>query len=292
VNNTMQISYWTIGGFEGEKAPEVALEQAKAMGYDGVELCFGAGELVPEVTETRCKEIASAAESMGMKIDSLASGNYWEQPFTHADAAVREAAVAFAMWHLRVADWLGAGVALVLPGAVAVPWDDSQPVVPYAEAWERASESLQNLAVTAEEIGVTIALENVWGWFLADPVSMKTFVDQFESERVGVYLDVGNCLINGYPEHWIEMLGGRVKAVHFKNFSRSDCGGGLHGFGDDLMTGDVDWPAVVAALETVGYSGPITAEMIPFSRLPDMVLPDMDLARDTAPKMRKILGRQ
>jgi len=292
VKNTIQISYWTIGGFEGAKRPEVALEEAKAMGYEGVELAFGAGELVPEVTETRCREIASAAESMGMKIDSVASGNYWQQSLTHPDAAVREEAVAFAMWHLRVADWLGAGVVLVLPGAVAVPWDDSQPVVPYADAWHRATEAMEKLAITAEEIEVTVALENVWGWFLADPVAMKSFVDQFKSPRVGVYLDVANCLINGYPEHWIEMLGGRVKAVHFKNFSRSDCGGGLHGFGDDLLKGDVDWPAVVAALEKINYSGPITAEMIPFSRLPDMVLPDMDLARDTAPKMRKILGRE
>jgi len=164
-------------------------------------------------------------------------------------------------------------------------------VVPYAEAWERATEALEKLAVTAQEIGVTIALENVWGWFLADPVAMRTFVDQFRCDRVGVYLDVGNCLINGYPEHWIAMLGERVKAVHFKNFSRADCGGGLHGFGDDLLKGDVDWPAVVSALEKINYSGPITAEMIPFSRLPDMVLPDMDLARDTATKMREILGR-
>jgi len=88
MENTMQINYWTIGGFEFEKAPEVALEEAKAMGYDGVELCFGAGELAPEVTETRCREIASAAESMGMKIGSLASGNYWQQPLTHPDSRI------------------------------------------------------------------------------------------------------------------------------------------------------------------------------------------------------------
>jgi sugar phosphate isomerase/epimerase len=87
------------------------------------------------------------------------------------------------------------------------------------------------------------------------------------------------------------MLGERVKAVHFKNFSRSDCAGGIHGFGDDLLKGDIDWPAVVAALDGIKYTGPITAEMIPFSRLPDLVLPDLDLARDTAPKMRTILGR-
>ena len=36
--------------------------------------------------------------------------------------------------------------------------------------------------------------------------------------------------------------------------------------------------------------GPITAEMVPFSRLPDLVLPDMTLARDTAAKLKQILA--
>ncbi|MHC5058453.1 MAG: sugar phosphate isomerase/epimerase family protein [Planctomycetota bacterium] len=289
--STMQINYWTVGGFEGAKTPEVALEEAKAMGYEGLEMCFGAGELAPGITEARCREIASAARALGMKIDSLATGNYWQQSLTHPDAAVRKAAVAFTKEYLQVAKWLGAGVVLVVPGAVAVPWDDSQPVVPYADAWKRATAGIKACVKTAEKLKVTIAVENVWNWFLADPVAMREFVDQFKSKRVGVYFDVGNCLLNGYPEHWIAMLGKRLKAIHFKNFSRSDCAGGLHGFGDDLMAGDVDWPAVVAALDKVKYTGPITAEMIPFSRLPDLVLPDLDLARDTAPKMRSILGR-
>ena len=41
---------------------------------------------------------------------------------------------------------------------------------------------------------------------------------------------------------------------------------------------------------TPRLSGPLTAEMIPFSRLPDLVLPDMVLAGDTAAKLKKIFG--
>jgi hexulose-6-phosphate isomerase len=143
----------------------------------------------------------------------------------------------------------------------------------------------------AKKVGVTIGLENVWGGFLTDPMAMKTFVDQFRTRRIGVYFDVGNCLINGYPEHWIEVLGKRIAAVHFKNFRREDCAGGLHGFGDDLLAGDIDWSAVVKALKKIKYTGPITAEMLPFCRLPNMVLPDMDLARDTAGKLKQIVGK-
>ena len=41
-------------------------------------------------------------------------------------------------------------------------------------------------------------------------------------------------------------FGKRIKAVHLKNFEETDCGGGLHGFGDDLSKGVVDFKAVFA----------------------------------------------
>lgn len=138
---------------------------------------------------------------------------------------------------------------------------------------------------------MTIALENVWNKFLLGPIEFKMFVDQFSSPSLGCYFDVGNVVLTGYPQHWIEILGTRIAAVHIKNFQRNDCGGGLHGFGDDLLQGDVDFSQVKAALTKIDYSGPITAEMLPFSRLPTMVLPDMELARDTAVKMKQVFAR-
>lgn len=290
MDNTRQISYWTIGGFEGAKPPEQALAEAKKMGYTGVELTFDGGEFGPGVTEGRCKAIRAAAKGMGMKVESLAAGAYWVNRFSDERPSRRKKAIAFTKEYLQVAKWVGAKVVLVIPGAVAVPWDPDEPVVPYKAAWKNATAALRQVLPAAKKLGVTLALENVWGWFLGDPIAMKAFVDQFNTRRVGVYFDVANCLINGYPEHWIEILGRRIAAVHFKNFTREDCGGGLHGFGDDLLEGDVNWKAVVKALKQVKYAGPVTAEMLPFSRLPDMVLPDMDLARDTAKKLKAILS--
>ena len=291
MHNTMQINYWTIGGFDGRKPVEQVLEEAKAMGYEGVELVFGAGELAPGVSDARLGAIREAAGRIGMKIESLATGVYWEQSLTDPSAAVRRKAVAFTKEYLRAAALVGAKVVLVVPGAVAVPWDPARPIVPYAAAWKRAGTAIRQCLPVAERLGVTLAVENVWNWFLADPVAMRTFVDQFGSRRVGVYFDVANCIINGFPEHWVEMLGRRIKAVHFKNFTRVDCGGTLHGFGEDILEGDVNWKAVVAALGKAKFAGPVTAEMIPFSRLPDLALPDMDLARETAVKLRAILAR-
>ncbi len=289
MKNTVQLNYWVMGGFEGKKPVEQALDEVAAMGLDGLELAFEAGGFAPGITEARCREIRREAARRNLRIATLATGRYWAHSLSSERAAERRAAIAFTREYLQVAAWIGARAVLVVPGAVAVPWDASRPVVPYAAAWTHATASIRACLRDARRLGVTLALENVWNWFLSDPMAMKCFVDQFRSARVGVYLDVANCLINGYPEHWIEVLGRRVAAVHFKNFSRQDCGGGMHGFGDDLLKGDVNWAAVRAALRRIRYRGPITAEMIPFSRLPNLVLPDMALARDTAAKLKQIL---
>lgn len=290
MRNTIAITYWTIGGFDGSKPVEQAMNEAREMGYDGLELAFGAGCLAPGVSETRCRDIRLEARERQVRVETLAAGAYWQKSLSSPDPRVRREAVEFTREYLQVAAWIGAKAVLVIPGVVAVPWDPAAPRVPYALAWKNATASIRSLVPLAEKLGVTIALENVWNWFLADPVAMREFVDQFESRRVGVYLDVGNTLINGFPQDWIEILGRRISAVHVKNFSRQDCGGTLHGFGDDLLKGDADWKAVVAALRKIRYSGPVTAEMLPFCRLPDMRLPDLDLARDTAGKLRRILG--
>jgi L-ribulose-5-phosphate 3-epimerase len=290
--NPLQINYWTIGGFDGSKPLDQAMAEAKAMGYDGLELTFGAGCFAPGISEAQCKKIRATARKLGLRLETMASGAFWDLSLSDPRPAERRKAVAFAKEYLRVAGAVGVKTALVIPGAVAVPWNPARPVVPYKTAWKQATASLRELLPVAKQMKVVIGLESVWNWFLADPMAMRQFVDQFRSRWIGVYFDVGNCMINGYPEHWIEILGRRIAAVHVKNFSRQDCGGGLHGFGDDLMTGDVNWDGVLASLERIGYRGPITAEMIPFCRLPDLTLPDMALARKTAGQLRKLFSKR
>lgn len=291
MKNILQINYWTVGGFEGKKPVEQALKDAHKMGFQGLELAFGAGEFAPGISRRRCREIRDTARNMGMKIETVATGNYWAKSLASPRKSIRKEALAFSKDYLQAAGWVGAGVALVIPGAVAVPWDASQPVVSYQTTWKYAAQSVRELIPIAAGCGVKIGIENVWNWFLFDPIAMKTFVDQFASRWVGVYFDAGNCLINGFAEHWIEILGKRIVAVHLKNFSRHDCGGTLHGFGDDIMKGDLNWQAALKMLKQTGFNGPMTAEMIPFSRLPNLTLPDMDLARDTAKKLIKLLKK-
>jgi L-ribulose-5-phosphate 3-epimerase len=70
-------------------------------------------------------------------------------------------------------------------------------------------------------------------------------------------------VINGWPEHWPQILGKRILNLHIKEFSRkkaNDEGMGK-GFGVELGEGDVDWKAVTEALGAIQYSGFAVAEV-------------------------------
>ena len=76
---------------------------------------------------------------------------------------------------------------------------------------------------------------------------------------VGTHFDTGNCMQYGYPEDWILTLGKRVRRIHFKDFKLAGRGEPAHSA--DLLEGDVNWKAVMAALVKVGYTGFISPEI-------------------------------
>lgn len=234
---------------------------AKDAGFDGIELSLNeTGELGLDCTEAELLSYRSLAEETGIQLTSLASGLYWSYSLTSSQASVRSKAKEIVKKQLEAAAVLGVDTILVVPGAVGVDFVPGSEVVPYDAAYNYALEAFTELAVEAERLNVNIAIENVWNKFLLSPLEMRDFIDKVGSERVGSYFDVGNVLFSGYPEHWINILGSRIKKVHFKDYRRD--AGGLHGF-VDLLAGDVNYPEVVRALQGIGYTDYVIAEMIP-----------------------------
>lgn len=251
------ISYWS---FVGKSCVE-AMRIAKDAGFEGIELAMdGAGDLTPHTTPAQLAQLKSAAEEIGIQLPSVASGLYWEHSFTSDDADERKRAHDTAVAQLHCAKALGADTILVIPGSVSVEFVPDRPTVPYDVAYERALEEMRALAPIAEELKVNIGIENVWNRFLLSPLEMRDFIDRIGSEYVGSYFDVGNVVFAGHPEHWIRILGKRIKKVHFKDYRRNP--GGLNCF-VDLLSGDVNWPEVRKAFADIGYDGWAAGEMIP-----------------------------
>jgi L-ribulose-5-phosphate 3-epimerase len=264
------------GIFPGRPAPAEAIRLAREAGAEGLELNLGEeGPFSLQSSEAELREIRRAAEAEGVELPTIHCGLHWRYPLTDPDEAVRRKGLEVLSRTLEVGATIGARVHLVVPGIV-------KPEVPYAEAYQRAQDGVARLARKAEAVGLRIGIENVWNRFLLSPLEMARFIDELGTPTVGAYFDVGNILAYGYPQHWIATLGGRIYAVHFKDY-RADVPGGA-GF-VYLFEGDVPWGEIRTALQAVGYDWYVTAELGPYRFQPELT------ARDTVAKMRIVLGR-
>lgn len=268
------ISIWAFSG--GSYAENFAL--AKKYGFEGVELSLDAeGEVSLQSSEADIAAIVESAKNAGIELYSIASGLYWSNALTAESKIQREKTKDIVKKHIEVAALAGCDTILVVPGATGVDFAPELGITEYDAAYERSREALSELAPFAQSHGVSIGVENVWNKFLTSPLEMKQFIDEIGNPFVGAYFDVGNVLVNSYPEHWIKILGERIKKVHFKDFKRSI--GNIEGF-CDLLAGDVDYCSVMNAFEAIDYNDWVTAEVFPYKNHNEVMLQHTSIAMD------------
>lgn len=274
------INYWSFpGGLEGTKDFAEAVKEAKALGYQGIEVClFPDGPLSLDMNEAEIANIRSILDDAGIAAASVTCGALWENQLTSSDPARVSEGKRIVTQCLEVANQLGATGVLVVPGSVETFFMPEAEIVPYDVAIDRVEAAMKDLAPVAEKNRVAIGIENVWNKMFLSPVEARDFLDRIGSEYVGWFFDVGNILLIGFPEQWIRILGKRIKKVHVKDFRRSV--GTIDGF-VDLLEGDVDWPEVMKALRDVGYDDFLIAEMIPgYTHAPETRVANTALALD------------
>lgn len=212
----------------------------QAAGFDGVEPGSGLNR----------SEVLEAKDATGLEIPSVVVSTHWEFPLSSPDPAVRETGIEGVKTALHDAAEFGASAILLVPGVV-------NEEVSYDEVYHRSQEEIRSLLPLAEDLGIVIAIENVWNQFLLSPLEAARYIDEFDSPQVGWYFDIGNIINFGWPEQWIRILGDRIVNIHLKEFSRSKRNdeGLWQGFRVNYMEGDNNWPAIMNALRETGYSG-------------------------------------
>jgi hexulose-6-phosphate isomerase len=256
---------------------EGRLGTAKAAGFDGVELAIsdpGAGPLTLATTEREAEQIRETATRAGVEVPSVMGSLGRTTPVLHPDPGVRAECVEKLGRTLERAKWLGASAVLLHPGQL-------RPETRYDQAWEWTRDALTAVAPHAERHGVTLAIENVWNKFILSPMEMQRMIDEVGHPSIGVYFDVGNCILYGYPEQWVAILGPRIKKVHVKDFKRSVATG--QGF-CQLLDGDADYAAVIAELRRAGYDDYLTSEVSVRN------MPEGQGIHDTAQRIDQILA--
>ena len=230
--------------------------QAKSAGFDAVELSIGS-DFPLDISHDDARRMADAAGKAGIRIATLwISDALHQNPLNAADPAVRARGVEAIRRAIAIATDMNCGALLVYAVRLG---NGARLEFGSQETWDRFSAELAKVVPDAERAKVFLDPENVWNKFLLSPLEMRSFVDQFHSEWVGTHFDSGNCMQYGYPEDWIFTLGKRIKRIHFKDFKLG--GRGESARFADLLEGDVNWKAVMAALVKTGYNGPISPEI-------------------------------
>jgi hexulose-6-phosphate isomerase len=227
---------WGTVGVKGS-----VLEKMKAIkeaGFEGTEM----------MSHMDQDEVLRARDASGLAIPSVCGRDHWEKPLSHPDPKVRAEGLEALKQTLRDAKRYGASSVLLVPAVVTNE-------ITYDDAYKRSQAEIRKAIPLAEELGVKIACENVWNQFLLSPLEAARYVDEFKSPAVGWHFDVGNILNYGWPEQWIRILGPRIQKLHIKEFSRKkrDAEGLWKGFDVKLLEGDNNWPAVMKAVDDIGY---------------------------------------
>ncbi len=274
------ISIWS---FYGDWSLKEKMKLAKDAGFEGIELdVSGDGPINLESGDADIDQVGELANESGLTLSGLATGMYWEFNPASESEETRANAKRVIEKQIQAAARLGIDSILIVPGSVGADFIPGCEEIPYNLVWDRATAFIADALPLAKELGVNLCIENVWNKFLLSPMEMGRFIDQFDDDRVGSYFDVGNVLATGYPEHWITILGDRIRRVHVKDYRRAV--GSVDGF-VDLLSGDVNWPAVMQSLNAIGYDGWVAAEMIPpvpfYKHAPETLISNTSRAMDS-----------
>ena len=258
------ISYLSFeNGLSNNESIESALSQTKKNGFDALELSVSSeGVINTNTSKAECEIIRKKIDDSGIFVDSIATGMSWGVSPTSNDRSIREKSIKLHQDALKVASFLDCKALLFVPGVVKSPI--SPDIVRYDKALDRLREAINQMLPIAEDLNVDLCMENVWNGFFYSPIELRDFVDSFDSDRLGVYLDIGNLIgYQQYPPHWVELLNSRIKRVQIKDFQENFDWTGSFSF-CDIGAGDVPWKETIAALNAIRYKSTIIAEMLPW----------------------------
>ena len=229
---------WGTVGVKGSVLEK--MQQVKAAGFVGVEPNGGMNR----------EEVVAALKETGLKAASVCCHTHWAKPLSAPDEATRKIGYDGLVLSLGDAKAYGATSVLLVPGVV----NDK---VTYDDCFKRCVEEIKKAAPVAKDLGVKIAIENVWNNFVTKPQQAVDLLDAINSEWVGWHFDIGNVGRYSPAEEWIPVIGKRILKLHIKEYStklRDEKGPGA-GFGVKFLEGTNNWPAIMAALDKIGYSG-------------------------------------
>lgn len=274
---------------------EEACRRIAGHGYRGVEILADAPHAYPGRPASACGHggdgaaldpagLGTLLTGLGLEVSNVncnTAFGYWREPppepffepsLISGDPQLRAERVRLTLAGLDLAAALGAGNISITSGKPlgSMSPERCEPVL---------EEHLGRILERAEVVGIDVGIECEPGLLIETSDELLAWIERMGSPRLGANLDVGHAVVGGEePVEVIEKLRGRIWNLHLE-----DIRGRKH-YHRIPGEGDIDFAAVAAALERIGYRRWATLELYTHSADPDRA------ARESLARLGPVFG--
>lgn len=246
------ISSYCYWHFRGPKYPiERVIENAAAIGVDGVEILHRQMENEERSYCSRLKQSAfrNAVDLICLSIHQNFVSPAPEERAQHIDHTVHCIELAHELGVPAIRLNSGRWNTVRSFDELMALGGEEPPLPGYSEedAFGWCIQSVERCLPRAEELGVTLCLENHWG-LTRRAEGVLRIVDAVGSPWLSVLMDTGNFLDAPYGE--LEMLAPRAAYVHAKTYY----GGG------EWYSLELDYARIFSLLQSAGFKGYVSLE--------------------------------
>jgi L-ribulose-5-phosphate 3-epimerase len=238
-----------------EEGPEEALQKAAGLGFPTCQVVCWKPELL---SETVARRLVAATARLGLEITTLWTGtpgryawNFTEGPDTiglvpPATRAARLAVLKQGSDFARQAD-----IPSITTHVGFIPENPSDPL--YGGVVAALAELAEHCRVNRQAFWFETGQET--------PITLLRTIQDIGSDNLGINLDPANLLMYGKanPVDALDVFGTYVQGVHAKDGEYPTNGRNL-GVEKPLGEGRVSFPALIAKLRALGFTGALTIE--------------------------------
>jgi sugar phosphate isomerase/epimerase len=243
---------------------EEAIDAIADAGYTGVELMADVPHAHPDSMDAgRIAQIQKRIANRRLSVSNInaftlfAKGDTYHPTWIEDDADRRDLRIEHTIQCVELAAKMSTGTVSLQPGGPLIGSKTSR-----AEAGRRFADGLRQVLPTAKKFNVILAIEPEPGLFIETSTEYLEFKNEyFRAEPlVKMNCDIGHLFCVGEdPAEVIRAMPEHVAHVHLEDIGKN-C---VH---QHLAPGKgaIDFAAVLAALDGVGYKGWVTVELYPY----------------------------
>lgn len=244
-------SFWRFNGPKEEYSIESCIDQAAAMGFDGVEILHV--QMTSE-ENSYLQNLKRRAFSLGLDLCGFST----HQGFVYPDAAKRQENIDKTNHQIELAYKMGIPTMRINTGrwgtsasfdALMANRGIEPPLAGYTDedGFEWVIDAIGACVKRAQECGVVLGLENHWG-LGRTAEGVQRIVDAINSPWLQVTLDTGNFLEDPYDR--LDMLAGQTILMQAKTYY----GGGK------WYSLDLDYDRIAGIMKAHNYQGYVSLE--------------------------------